>query len=174
MSELQENIPLMILDSSESPSLFVTHHNKYMVELHSLPIFEWDLLAIDTPKGEELILGFDFLNNFNPSIDWRQGLKTFNPDPSDSCSNDFASSNNCSALVGDSRTPSFPTSVNIPPCYSHHSLLPCRDKAFKEIKDVGGDNSISSLHIFHGNVDLPPSSYHEPLEDLCDEEEEQK
>ncbi|MBW0570890.1 hypothetical protein O181_110605 [Austropuccinia psidii MF-1] len=45
-----------------------------MVELLSFTSFEWDFLVIDTPKGEDLILGFDFLNHFNPSIDWRQGL----------------------------------------------------------------------------------------------------
>ncbi|MBW0553197.1 hypothetical protein O181_092912, partial [Austropuccinia psidii MF-1] len=39
-SELSEKIPLIILDSSESPSLFVTHHTKYMVELPSFPSFE--------------------------------------------------------------------------------------------------------------------------------------
>ncbi|MBW0519055.1 hypothetical protein O181_058770, partial [Austropuccinia psidii MF-1] len=74
MSELPEQIPIIILDSSESPSLFVTHHTKYMFELPSFPSFEWDFLVIDTPKGEDLILGFDFLNHSNPSIDWRQRL----------------------------------------------------------------------------------------------------
>ncbi|MBW0527610.1 hypothetical protein O181_067325 [Austropuccinia psidii MF-1] len=97
MSELQENIPLIILDSSGSPSLSVTHHTKYMAELPSFPSFEWDFLVIDTPKVEDLILGFDFLNHFNPSIDWKQGLITFNAgqkdyyDPSNSFSNDFSS-----------------------------------------------------------------------------------
>ncbi|MBW0499278.1 hypothetical protein O181_038993 [Austropuccinia psidii MF-1] len=120
-----EKIPLIILDSSESPSLFVTHHTKYVVELPSFPSFKWDFLVIDTPKGEDLILGFNFLNHFNPSIDWRQGLITFNADhkdycdPSKSFSNDFSSSKLCAALV-----------------------------------------------------DLPPSSYHDSLEELWDEEEE--
>ncbi|MBW0582435.1 hypothetical protein O181_122150 [Austropuccinia psidii MF-1] len=105
MSELPEKIPLIILDSSESPSLFVTHHTKYMVELPSFPSFEWDFLVIDTPKGEDLILGFDFLNHFNPFIDWRQGLITFNSDhkdyndPSIPFSNDFASAKSCAALL---------------------------------------------------------------------------
>ncbi|MBW0558092.1 hypothetical protein O181_097807, partial [Austropuccinia psidii MF-1] len=54
-----------------------------MVDLPSFQIFEWNFLVIDTPKGEELILGFDFLNHFNPSIDWRQGLITFNADNTD-------------------------------------------------------------------------------------------
>ncbi|MBW0526678.1 hypothetical protein O181_066393 [Austropuccinia psidii MF-1] len=115
----------MILDSSESPSLFVTHHTRYMVELPSFPSFEWEFLVIDTPKGEDLILVFDFLNNFNPFIYRRQGLITFNADhnnyyyPSKSFSNDLSSAITCAALVGDSRTPSFPSSVHIPCLNSH-------------------------------------------------------
>ncbi|MBW0504183.1 hypothetical protein O181_043898 [Austropuccinia psidii MF-1] len=133
---------------------------------------------IDTPKGEDLILGFEFLNDFNPSIDWRQGLITFNADQKDysylsnSFSNDFYSSKICAALVGDSRTPSFPSYVHIPPLNSHLSLLSSRDVVFKEIQDVGEDNSVSSLHLFFGTMDLPPSSYHDSLEELWDEEEE--
>ncbi|MBW0569669.1 hypothetical protein O181_109384 [Austropuccinia psidii MF-1] len=172
MSEPPENIPLIILDSSESPSFFVTHHTRYMVELPSFPSFEWDFLVIDTPKGEDLILGFDFLNHFNPSIEWRQGLITFNADhkhycyPSNSCFNDFSSSKSCAALVGDSRTPSFPSSVHIPSINSPQSLPSSGDEVFKEIQDVGEDNSVSSLHLFFGNMDLPPSSYHDSLEEL--------
>ncbi|MBW0490767.1 hypothetical protein O181_030482 [Austropuccinia psidii MF-1] len=135
-----------------------------MVELPSFPSFEWDFLLIDTPKGEDLILAFHFLNNFNPSIDWIQGLITFNADqkdyydPSNSFSNDLSSAKSCAALVGDSRTPSFPSSVHIPSLISHPSLLPYRDEVFKEIQDVGEDNSVSSIHLFFGNIYLPPSS----------------
>ncbi|MBW0523694.1 hypothetical protein O181_063409 [Austropuccinia psidii MF-1] len=154
MSELPEKIPLIILDSSESPSLFVTHHNKYMVEIPSFPSFEWEFLVIDTPKGEELILGFDFLKHFNPSIDWRQWLITFNgdqkdySDPSNPFSNDLSFAKSCAALVGDSRTPSFPSSVHIPSLISHWSLLSSRGEVFREVQDVGEDNSVSSLHLF--------------------------
>ncbi|MBW0557546.1 hypothetical protein O181_097261 [Austropuccinia psidii MF-1] len=129
MSELPENIPLIILDSSESPSLFVTHHTRYMVELPSFPSFDWNFLVIDTPKVKDIILGFDFLNHFNPSIDWRQGLITFNADqkdyhdPSKFFSNDYSSAKSCATLFGDSRTPSFPSSFHIPSLNSHQSLL---------------------------------------------------
>ncbi|MBW0495396.1 hypothetical protein O181_035111 [Austropuccinia psidii MF-1] len=122
-----------------------------MVELPSFPRFEWDFLVIDTPKEEDHILGFEFLNHFNPSIDWRQGLITFNSDHKDyydslnSFINDFFSAKSCAALV---------------------------DEIFKEIQDVGEDNSVSSLHLFLGNIDLPPSSYHYSLEELWDEEED--
>ncbi|MBW0487951.1 hypothetical protein O181_027666 [Austropuccinia psidii MF-1] len=127
-----------------------------MVELPSFPSFEWDFLVIDTPKGEDLILGFDFLNHFNPYIDWRQGLITFNSDhkdyydPSKSFSNDFSSAKSCAAL----------------------SLPLSGDEVFKDIQDVEEDNSVSSLHLFFGNMDLPPSSYHDSLEELWHEEEE--
>ncbi|MBW0574321.1 hypothetical protein O181_114036 [Austropuccinia psidii MF-1] len=149
-----------------------------MVELPSFPSFEWDFLVIDTPKGEDLILGFDSLNHFNAPIDWRQGLITFNPDhldysdPSNSFRNDFSSAKSCAALVGDSRTPSFPSSVHIPSLQSPQSLLSPRAEVFKEIQNVGEDNSVSSLHLLFGNMDLPPSSYHDSLEELWDEEEE--
>ncbi|MBW0524047.1 hypothetical protein O181_063762 [Austropuccinia psidii MF-1] len=149
-----------------------------MVELPSCPSFEWDFLVIDTLKGEDLKLGFDFLNHFNPSIDWRQRLITFNSnqkdcyDPSKSFSNYFSSAKSCAALVGDSRTPLIPSSGHIPSLNSHQSLLSSRDEVFKEMQDVGEDNSVSSLHIFLGNMDLPPSSYHDSLEELWDEEEE--
>ncbi|MBW0498092.1 hypothetical protein O181_037807 [Austropuccinia psidii MF-1] len=149
-----------------------------MVELPSLPSFEWEFLVIDTPKVEDLILGFDFLNHFNPSIDLRKGMITFNSDhkayydPSKSFSNKFSSDKSCAALVGDSRTPSFPSSVHIPSLNSHQSLISSRDEVFKEIQVVGKDNSVSSLHLFFGNMDLPPSSYHDSLEELWDEEED--
>ncbi|MBW0536450.1 hypothetical protein O181_076165 [Austropuccinia psidii MF-1] len=52
------------------------------------------------------------------------------------------------------------------------SLLCSRDEGFKEIQDVGEDNSVSSLHLFFGNMDLPPLSYHDSPGELWDEEEE--
>ncbi|MBW0478329.1 hypothetical protein O181_018044 [Austropuccinia psidii MF-1] len=75
-------------------------------------------------------------------------------------------------LVGDSRTPSFPSSVHIPSLNFHMLLLSSRDEVLKEIQDVAEDNSVSSLHLFFGNMGLPPSSYHDSLEEFSDEEEE--
>ncbi|MBW0535445.1 hypothetical protein O181_075160 [Austropuccinia psidii MF-1] len=172
MSELPERITLIILDSSESPYLFLTHHTKYMVELPSFPSFECYFLVIDTLKGEDLILGFYFLNHFSPSIDWIKGLIHLNSDHKDyhdtckSFSNDVSSEKSCAALVCNSRTPSFPSYVHIPSFNSHPSLLSARDEVSKEIQDVGEDNSVSSLHLFFGNMNLPPSSYHDSLEEL--------
>ncbi|MBW0514545.1 hypothetical protein O181_054260 [Austropuccinia psidii MF-1] len=149
-----------------------------MVELPSFPSFEWDFLVIDIPKVEDLILGFDFLNHFNKSIDWRQGMITFNSNHKDyynplkSFSNDFSSAKSCEALVGDSSTPSFPYSVHIPSLNSHQSLLSSRDEVFKDIHDFGEDDCVSSLHLFFGNMGLPPSSYHDSLEEFWDKEEE--
>ncbi|MBW0556053.1 hypothetical protein O181_095768 [Austropuccinia psidii MF-1] len=149
-----------------------------MVELTSFPSFEWDVLVIDTPKGEDLILGIDFLNHFNCSIYLRQGLITLKAehkdysDPSKSFYNNFSSAKSCAALVGDSRAPSFPSSVHITSVNSPQSLPLSGDEVFKEIQDFGEDSSVSSLHLFFGNMDLPPSSYHDSLEELWDEEEE--
>ncbi|MBW0470463.1 hypothetical protein O181_010178 [Austropuccinia psidii MF-1] len=53
-----------------------------------------------------------------------------------------------------------------------HSLLLSRDKGFKEIKDVGEDVAISSLHLIQGDMDLPPLSFHASLEEQWDKEEE--
>ncbi|MBW0548078.1 hypothetical protein O181_087793 [Austropuccinia psidii MF-1] len=143
-----------------------------------LTSFVGDFLVIDTPKGEDLILGFDFLNNFNPSIYLRKGLITLSSDhknyyyPSKSFSNDFSSFKSCAALVGDPRTPSFPSSIHIPSLNSNQSLPSSRDEVCGEIQDFGEHNSVSSLHLFFGNMDLPPSSYHDSLEELWYEEEE--
>ncbi|MBW0509339.1 hypothetical protein O181_049054 [Austropuccinia psidii MF-1] len=52
------------------------------------------------------------------------------------------------------------------------SLLKSRDEVFKEIKDVGEDFAISSLHLFHGDMDLPPLSFHASLEEQWVGEEE--
>ncbi|MBW0494223.1 hypothetical protein O181_033938 [Austropuccinia psidii MF-1] len=51
-------------------------------------------------------------------------------------------------------------------------LLSSRDEVFTEIQDVGEDNSVSSLHLFFGNMDLTPSSYNSSLEEFWDEGEE--
>ncbi|MBW0545143.1 hypothetical protein O181_084858 [Austropuccinia psidii MF-1] len=83
---------------------------------------------------------------------------TLNPDhkdyydPSEYSSTFVSSSNTCAAV----------------------SLLSPRDEVFKDMKDVGEDNSISPLQLFHGNVYLPHSSYHESLERFCNREEEQE
>ncbi|MBW0478468.1 hypothetical protein O181_018183 [Austropuccinia psidii MF-1] len=92
--------------------------------------------------------------------------------PSKSFSNDFSSAKSRESLVGDSRTSSLLSSFHIPSLNSHKLLISSRDEVFKQIKDVGEDNSVSSLHLFFGNMDLPPSSYHDLLEKLWNEEEE--
>ncbi|MBW0475064.1 hypothetical protein O181_014779 [Austropuccinia psidii MF-1] len=92
-------------------------------------------------------------------------------DPSKSFSNELSSEKSCSALVSDCRTPSFPSCVHIPSFNSHQSLLSSRDEVFKEIEGFGKDNYVYSLHLLFGNMDLPPSSYHDSLEYLWDEEE---
>ncbi|MBW0503127.1 hypothetical protein O181_042842 [Austropuccinia psidii MF-1] len=181
LSNLTNQDPSYLLSSwklfeSQLFTLFgeVTEFRKAEAELYSLRMKE----VIDTPKGEDLILGFNFLNHYNPSIDWKQGIITFNADQKDysdcltSFSNDVSSAKSFAALVGDSRTPSFPASVHILPLNSHQSLLSSRDEVFKYIQDVGEDNSVFSLHLLFGNRDLLPSSYHDSLKGWWNEEKE--
>ncbi|MBW0528469.1 hypothetical protein O181_068184 [Austropuccinia psidii MF-1] len=130
------------------------------------------------PKGEDLILDYDFLYHFNPIIGWKNGLITYDSSHKDSsgikssASNALATAVNSVALVCELKTPSLPSSVHIPPIIPSQSLLPLRDEVFKEIKDVGEDVAISSLHLFQGDMDLPPLSFHASLEEQWDEEEE--
>ncbi|MBW0517106.1 hypothetical protein O181_056821 [Austropuccinia psidii MF-1] len=142
MSELPEKIPLLILDSNESPPLFITHYNKWVFDFPSFLSFEWDFFIIDSPKGEDLILGYDFLYHFNPIIDWKNELITYDSSHKDSsgikssASNALTTAVNSVSLVGELKTPSFPSSVHIPSIMPSQSLLKSRDEFLKEIKDV--------------------------------------
>ncbi|MBW0551547.1 hypothetical protein O181_091262 [Austropuccinia psidii MF-1] len=108
----------------------------------------------DSPKGEDLILGYAFLYHFNPIRDCKNGLITYYSSLKDysgiesSTSNDFATAVNSVAL----------------------SLLPSRDEVFKEIKDFAEDVAISSLNLFQGDMDLPPLYFHASLEEQWDED----
>ncbi|MBW0481490.1 hypothetical protein O181_021205 [Austropuccinia psidii MF-1] len=114
MSELPEKVPLFILDSNEYTSLFITHYTKWVVDLSSFPSFEWDFFIIDSPKGEDLILGYEFLYHFNPIIDRKNGLITYDSSHKDSSgiisstSNIFATGINNVAIVCKLKTPSLP------------------------------------------------------------------
>ncbi|MBW0511664.1 hypothetical protein O181_051379, partial [Austropuccinia psidii MF-1] len=163
MSELPEKIPLFILDSDESTSLFITHYTKWIVDLPSFPSFEWDFFIMNLPKGEDLILGYDFLYHFIPIIDWKNGFIINDSSHKDSSgitsstSNYFATAVNSVALVGELKTPFLPPSVHIPSIIPSQSLLPSRDEIFKEIKDVGEDVAKSSLHLFQGGLKIDSS-----------------
>ncbi|MBW0578423.1 hypothetical protein O181_118138, partial [Austropuccinia psidii MF-1] len=85
---------------------------------------------------------------------------------------DFPTAFKSVALVGELKTPSLPPSFHIPSIIPSQSLLPSRDEVFKEIKDVGEDVAISSLHLFLGYMDLPPLYFHASLEEQWDEEED--
>ncbi|MBW0516688.1 hypothetical protein O181_056403, partial [Austropuccinia psidii MF-1] len=73
-----------------------------------------------------------------------------------SASNALATSVNSVALVGELKTSSLPSFVHIPSIIPSQSLLKSRDEVLKEIKDVGEDVAISSLHLFQGDMDLSP------------------
>ncbi|MBW0526438.1 hypothetical protein O181_066153 [Austropuccinia psidii MF-1] len=156
MSELPEKIPLFIFYSNESTSLFITHYTKWVGDFPSFPRFEWDFIIIDLPKGEDLIFGYNFFYHFNPIIDCRNGLITYDSSHKD-CSGNISSTSNY-----------FVTTVNSVAL----SLLQSRDEVFKEINDAGEDVAISSLHLFQGDMDLPPFSFHASLEEQWDEKEE--
>ncbi|MBW0583387.1 hypothetical protein O181_123102 [Austropuccinia psidii MF-1] len=132
----------------------------------------------NSPKGEELILGYDFLYHFNPIINWKNGLITYDSNHKDSsginssASNALATAFNSVSLVGELKTPSLPSSVHIPSIMPSQSLLKSRDEVFKDIKDFGEDVAISLLHLFQGDMSLPPFSFHASLEEQWDEEEE--
>ncbi|MBW0520196.1 hypothetical protein O181_059911 [Austropuccinia psidii MF-1] len=129
MSELPEKIPCFILDSNESPALFITQDTKWVLELPSFPSFEWYFFIIDSPKGESLILGYDFLYHFNPIIDWKNGLITYDSSHKDcsgikcSASNSLATAVSSVSLVGELKTPSLHSSVHIPSIMPSKSLL---------------------------------------------------
>ncbi|MBW0495162.1 hypothetical protein O181_034877 [Austropuccinia psidii MF-1] len=120
MSELPEKIPLFILYSNKSPSFFITFHTKWVADLPSFPTFEWDFFIMDSPKGEDLILGYDLLYHFDPIIDCKNGLITYYSSHKDSsvikasASNALATAVNSVSLVGELKTPSLPSSVHIP------------------------------------------------------------
>ncbi|MBW0467512.1 hypothetical protein O181_007227 [Austropuccinia psidii MF-1] len=178
MSDLPEKIPLFILDPNECTCFFITHYTKWVVDLPSFPSFEWDFFIIDSPKGEDPIFGYDLLYHFNPITDWENGFIAYDSNYKDSISisssnsNDLASALNSVSLVGELKAPSIPPSVHIPYIIPSQSLLQSRDEVFKEIKDVGEDVSISSAHLFQGDMDLLPLSSNASLEEQWDEEEE--
>ncbi|MBW0479258.1 hypothetical protein O181_018973 [Austropuccinia psidii MF-1] len=132
----------------------------------------------NSPKGEDLILDYYSLHHFNPIIDCKNGLITYDSSHKGysgiipSTSNDFATSVNSVALVGEIKTPSLPYSVHIPSIIPSQSLLLSTDEVFKEIKDFGEEVAISSLHLFQGDMDFPPLSFHSSLEEQWDEEEQ--
>ncbi|MBW0483722.1 hypothetical protein O181_023437 [Austropuccinia psidii MF-1] len=70
------------------------------------------VFIIDSPKGEDLIFGYEFLYNFNPIIDWKKGLIIYSSSHKDSSGIKYSASNalaiafNSVALVGELKTPS--------------------------------------------------------------------
>ncbi|MBW0573230.1 hypothetical protein O181_112945 [Austropuccinia psidii MF-1] len=129
MSELPEKIPLFIPDSNKSPASFITHYTKWVVDFTSFQSFEWDFYIIDSPKGENLILGYDFLSHFNPNFYWKNGLIIYDSSHKDcsgikySASNALVTAVNSVALVGELKTPSLLYSVHSPSIKPSQPLL---------------------------------------------------
>ncbi|MBW0567183.1 hypothetical protein O181_106898 [Austropuccinia psidii MF-1] len=128
--------------------------------------------------GEDLILGYDFLYHFNPIIDWKNRLITYDSSHKDYSGiksftiNSLATSVHSVALVGELKTTCLPSSVHIASIMLSQLVLPSGNVVFKELKDVGENVAISSLHLFQGDMDLPPLSFQAPLEEQWDEEED--
>ncbi|MBW0501308.1 hypothetical protein O181_041023 [Austropuccinia psidii MF-1] len=87
-------------------------------------------------------------------------------------SNEFSTSFKSVSLFGELKTPSMPSSVHISSIIPSQSFLQSRDEDFKEIKDLGEDFTISSHHLFQGDMDLFPLSFHASLQKKWDEEED--
>ncbi|MBW0471526.1 hypothetical protein O181_011241 [Austropuccinia psidii MF-1] len=157
-----------------------SHHGNFdsLQELMDITLeldtsFEWDFFIKDSSKGEELILGYDLLYHFNPIIDWKNVLISYDSSGiKSSTNNEFCTAFNSVALVDELKTPSLPPSFHIPSIKPSQYLRPLRDKVFKEIKDVEEDVAISSLYLFQEDMDLPPLSFNSSLEEQWDEEEE--
>ncbi|MBW0469106.1 hypothetical protein O181_008821 [Austropuccinia psidii MF-1] len=113
MSDLPEKIIVHLL-LNEPP---------YQIYGRKIPYFPTlnGTLVIDTSKGGELILVFDFPNHFNESTDLRKGMITFDPaykhssDSLTTLSNDFFTATTWAPLLGKYRLPSFTAPVNINP-----------------------------------------------------------
>ncbi|MBW0508890.1 hypothetical protein O181_048605 [Austropuccinia psidii MF-1] len=115
---------MFLLYSNESTSFLITNYTKWVVNFPFFPIFEWDFFIIDSPKGEDLRLGYDFLSHFELNIYWKNTLITYDSSGIiSSTSNDFATSVKTVALVGEIKTPSLPSSVHIPPIIPSKSLI---------------------------------------------------
>ncbi|MBW0509062.1 hypothetical protein O181_048777 [Austropuccinia psidii MF-1] len=128
----------------------------------------------NSPKGEDLVLGYDFLYHFNPLIDLQNGSITYHSSHKDyshiksSASNALATAVNSVALVCELKTPSLPSSVHIPSIIPSQSLLQSINEILKVIKYF----AISSLRLLQGDMKLPPLSFNASLEEQWDEEEE--
>ncbi|MBW0530523.1 hypothetical protein O181_070238 [Austropuccinia psidii MF-1] len=151
MSETLKQISLFILDSNDSPALFITHYTKWVVDLPSFPRFVW-VFIIDSPKGEDLILGYVFLYHLNPIIDWKSGLITYDSSNKDysginpSTSNDLATSFNSFALEKWDREEE-PEEIEtvlkvVPPAYHQYLDVFSKGKAEKVPPDRTCDHHI--------------------------------
>ena len=73
---LAEPLPLFAFDSAMEPWCFLTEKATWFFELPNFPKFEWSYFIIEADDLENAILGYDFLKDWNPIIDWQEGLIT--------------------------------------------------------------------------------------------------
>ncbi|MBW0502074.1 hypothetical protein O181_041789 [Austropuccinia psidii MF-1] len=83
----------------------------------------------DSTKGEDLILGYDFLDHLNPIMSQKNGLISYDSSHKDCCGINsstisiFATAINSDSLVGELKTTSLPSSVHIQCIKPSESLL---------------------------------------------------
>ncbi|MBW0525617.1 hypothetical protein O181_065332 [Austropuccinia psidii MF-1] len=101
---------------------------------------------MDSPKRENLILGYDLLYHFDPIIDCKSRLVTYDSTHKNSSGINSSTSNDLATTI------------------STVALM----------KDVVEDVAISSLHLFQRDMDLPLLSVHASLKQQWDEEEQEE
>ncbi|MBW0530425.1 hypothetical protein O181_070140 [Austropuccinia psidii MF-1] len=177
-SNQQKKPPISGFNSCKPPQSSSSKKHYHRKNKKGKNYFELDFFILDSPKGEDLILVYYFLYHFDPIIYWKNLFITYDASHKDSSgitsstSKDVSTAVNSFAPVGKLETPSLPPSCHIPSIIPSQSLLPSRDEVFKEIKDVGEDVAILSLHLFQGDMDLPSLYFNASLKEQWHEEEE--
>ena len=75
-SPLEKKIPLFTYHSSLQPMQWLLKKALWTFHITSFPVFDWECLVIDATGKDDAILGYDFLNHWNPDINWTEGLIT--------------------------------------------------------------------------------------------------
>ena len=112
-SFLDTPVTLHLFDASPSSSPVLTHFVLWDLNLPKFPHIPWKLLVADLPTSHQIVVGHDFLQKWNPDIDWILGnLKPRTPSTSSPELQIHPPQLNLSALVSDKPGTPSPTSPN--------------------------------------------------------------
>ena len=75
-SPLEKKIPLFTYHSSLQPMQWLLKKALWTFHITSFPFFDWECLVIDATGKDDAILAYDFLNHWNPDINYAEGLIT--------------------------------------------------------------------------------------------------